>query len=147
MYDSEENYYSEVPYVLAHLICSCEQPVYFTFEEIQKSRKDGGDANDRTLQDKRILCKTCEKVARFRILRCSECHHYYLNLFSHPGKQRGGAVCYPCLDEKFPEFQELDDEYCNSKPSRVPPPAWFVPRPPLDVKAVMAEEINIDFDF
>lgn len=147
MYDDEHEEYYQVPYVLDHLICSCEQPVYFTFQESQEARKNGGDVNDRTLKDTRILCKTCMKVVRYRVLRCRECHQYYLNMFQHPGKSKGGSVCYPCLDEKFPEFRELDDEYLDSRPSRVPPPTWFQPREPLNVAAVMADEIDLDFDF
>lgn len=128
--------YYAFPYEISHLVCACEQPKYYSGTEMaQQARQPGFEHTSR--EDRMFLCKLCDKVARFRMLKCTDCNDYFFNFFEHPAKEKGGSVCYSCLDERSPDLEG----------HRWAGPAWFIPREPIDVKAVMAEEIDLDFDF
>lgn len=135
-----------VPYEWEHLVCICISPYYGNPHEIIR--------NGESL----LKCRLCSKVRRYLFAICQGCKEFSPTVFQlELGKRcHREFLCYSCVTASKPcdhsECKESDRRYMEHFHSLIPlkdipPPEWLVKREPLDIQAVLSEEIDFSFDF
>ena len=123
-----------IPYEYAHIVCTCETPKF-----PKESHKKG----------EIMKCANCDRCMRYYIAKCQRCSEPSFTSFKSPRKCKKVYLCYSCLTVEctHQECHSADNEWETFDTEEVPPPAWFVKREPLDIQAVLSEDLDLTFDF
>lgn len=75
----------EIPWEWSEVVCSCADPDYTHWQDVQKGRPD--------------ICLRCKKHPRWKLLTCRICDNLYFWSFTHHARVPGGGKCWNCLVE------------------------------------------------
>lgn len=131
---SEYTGFKTISWEWDEVVCSCAEPTY---------GREFPEPTDNT------FCTTCEKVARWQLLKCKRCNDDYLYNFKHHarfmGKNRDGhedgwaldqLICWNCICKVDPATK--DDR---------PPVYTEPPRKARSLEELSLGDLVIDFDF